>query len=443
MNLKSKRFYQSVIPAICATIVSGLYVVVDGIFIGNGVGTEGLAAVNIALPLVLFISAVIMMLSMGGGTLTSIALGEGNIKKSNNIFRITFLVTIIFSIIVSIICLLVPEMIGKFLGASGKILDLSAAYIFYYVMFIIFSSTSIVLSVFVKNDNNSNLAMYGMIVGAITNIFLDWLFIFPFEMGIEGAAIASGLGQIFSCLILLTHFIKKKGNLRLGIPSKEKGILLEIIKIGMPEFITQLSLPVSTLLFNLLIIEAYGDIGVSAFSVASYIISVIVLAFIGLAQGMQPLLSRSLGERKIEDIDYYRDKGLKLNIAMAVVSYLIIFFFGEYIIKMFNNNLKLISFAKKFLMVYGISFLFVAVNLVYTTYFLAIKKTKQSLVIAILRSFVMNIGFIIVTPLVLGEKFIFLGIIIAEGVVMMVSFTLYKKEKLSVKTMKKMQMIRG
>ena len=116
-------------------------------------------------------------------------------------------------------------------------------------------------------------------------------------MGIKGAAIATGLGQISSCLILSIHFIKKKGVLMFGLPKNEPSVLKEIVKIGTPEFVAQMSLPISTLLFNLVIMKSFGDIGISAFSIATYLISVVVLAFIGLAQGVQPLFSRSLGEK--------------------------------------------------------------------------------------------------------------------------------------------------
>ncbi len=430
MKIKSQNFYKSVIPAICSIVVAGMYVVVDGIFVGQGVGTNGLAAVNIALPLVLISSAVFMMLSMGGGTLTSIFIGRGDKKKANNAFNTTIFAAVAFSLLVTIPCLIMPEAIAKLLGASENLINDSATYVFYYMIFSTFWTISISLSVFVKNDDNPNLAMIGMIVGAITNIFLDWLFIFPFQMGIMGAAIASGLGQVTACIVLSMHFIKKKGSLRFSLPKKEKGLLLEIMKIGAPEFVTQMSQPICVLLFNMIVIEAFGDIGVAAFSVTSYILSITISIFIGLAQGIQPLLSRCLGEQKYSDIEYYLKKGLKLNAFMSIIIYITMLFMGEYIIRIFNSDIELIKLTKSFLDIYGISFLFASFNIVFTTYFLAIKKTKQSLIIAFLRSFIANSIFIIITPMILGEDFIFLGIAVAEAIVMIVSFALYKKDKL-------------
>ncbi len=430
MDLKSKNFYKSVIPTICASIVSGLYVVVDGIFVGRGVGAGGLGAVNIAMPLMLFIMAITMMLSMGGGTLAAIALGKGNSIRANNIFKVTLSASVLFSATMTAICLLIPEQIARFLGASDGLLELSTTYIFYYAMFSIFFAVSMSLSVFVKNDQNPNLAMYGMIAGALTNIFLDWLFVFPLEMGIMGAAIASGLGQISACIILSFHFIRKKGVLRLGFPQKEKGLFREIVKVGTPEFVTQMSSPICTLLFNLLVVSAFGDIGVSAFSAAFYIISIVLLAFIGMGQGIQPLFSRSLGEGNRSDIQYYLKKGLVLNVIMAAVIYALSFFFGSYVLQIFTNDAELVTLAKSFLDIYGISFIFASVNIVLTTYFLAIKKTKQSLMIAVSRSFIINIALILLTPMIFGKNFIFLGIVFTEAVVMVISLTLYKKTPL-------------
>ncbi len=434
MNLKSKNFYKSVLPAICGLVVSGLYVVVDGIFVGQGVGMDGLAAVNIALPLVLLIISITMMLAMGGGTLTSIFLGEGNKEKSNNVFLITLTASTVFSLIITGVGLLFPESLAKLLGSSYSLLAQSTDYIFYYVMFSLFSSTSIVLSIFVKNDGNPNLAMYGMIVGAVTNVFLDWLFIFPLGMGIAGAAIASGLGQITSCLVLSLHFIRKKGDLQIGMPKRDKGMLRNIMKVGAPEFVTQMSQPICVLLFNIIVLRIFGDIGVSAFSVVSYVLTISLSVFVGLAQGLQPLLSRGLGEGKHEDIAYYLKKGLKLNLVMAIAIYVALAFLGEHVIRIFNSDPQLMEIAISMLIVYGLSFIFASVNIVLATYFLSIKKTKQSMVIAVLRSFILNSILICVTPLLLGESFAFAGIVIAEALVMLVAIVLIIKEKAAMRS---------
>ena len=157
-----------------------------------------------------------------------------------------------------------------------------------------------VLAAFVRNDGNPKLGLAGMAAGALSNVFLDWLFIFVFHMGIHGAAVASGLGQVISCMIMLPHFIHGKGRLKLKLLPIEKYYTSEILRRGIPELITQMSQPVTIFCYNLIVIRYLGNIGVSAFSVVCYLLTLVFSVFIGVSDGIQPLISRSAGEGKKE-----------------------------------------------------------------------------------------------------------------------------------------------
>ncbi|WP_066497821.1 MATE family efflux transporter [Abyssisolibacter fermentans] len=425
----NKKFYQFVIPSIGAMLVTGLYVVVDGIFVGRGVGTNGLAAVNIAVPFISILTAVTMMITMGGATITSIRFGKGENTEANNVFSTSIFMVMCFTLFMSIISVLFPQGIAKLLGASDILLDDTASYLKYYVLFGTFFCGSMTLSAFVRNDGNASLAFWGMIVGAVSNIFLDWLFIFPLQMGIKGAAIASGLGQVLACLVLSIHFIRNKGVLHIAKPKQEQRLKLQIIKVGTPEFITQMSQPVTILCYNLIVIKMFGEIGVSAFSVVSYLIVIILAVFIGLSQGIQPLLSRSVGEGNKEKEKYFFQKGLQVNLFLSVVINIIMFVFGRNIISIFNSDNELVRIAYNCIVIYGISFIFASLNIVYTTYNLATKRTKDALIIAVLRSFVCNSIFIFLMPILFGEKGVWLGMIVAEFVVMVIAIVLRKKAK--------------
>lgn len=416
-----KKFYKFVIPSIGAMLVTGLYFVVDGIFVGRGVGTTGLAAVNIAIPFISLLTAVTMMVAMGGATLTSIEFGKKDYKKANNYFNLSLMIVFSFSLFMTLISVLFPVQLARFLGASKVLEEGTATYLKYYVIFGIFFCGSSILSVFVRNDNNPELALWGMITGAVTNIFLDWLLIFPLNMGLKGAAIASGLGQILACIVLLFHFVSGKGTLKISMPKINKKNLLDIIKIGRPEFITQMSQPVTILCYNYLAMKIFGDIGVSAFSVISYILVIVICVFTGLGQGIQPLISQSIGQNKKEKANYFFKKGIKLNILLSVIIYGIMLVFGKSIISIFNSDEALISIAYKCMSVYGISFIFASVNIVYTVYYLATKNTNYALIISGLRSFVLNSIFIFAVPLVLGKSFVWGGMIMAELSVMLVA----------------------
>ncbi|WZL81880.1 MATE family efflux transporter [Vallitaleaceae bacterium 9-2] len=423
MHLK-KQFFNYVIPSIGAMLVTGLYFVVDGIFVGRGVGTLGLAAINIAVPYISILSAITMMITMGGATLASIHFGKKEPQKAITMFQSSLLLVFIFSALMTLISFFFSKNLATLLGASNLLLTDTADYIKYFVMFGVFFSCSNTLSAFVRNDGNPHLAFWGMIIGALSNIFFDWLFIFPLQMGIKGAAIASGLGQIFACLMLLSHFFFKKGALKLGFPTFSLHRLTQILKTGLPEFVTQMSQPVVILCYNFLILKTFGEIGVSAFSVISYILVVVIGIFIGLAQGIQPLLSQSYGKGDAISENYFFTTGMKLNIFLAVIMYVIMLIFGKNIIAVFNHDPELITLAYDYIQVYGISFLFASINIVYTIYYLATKRTKQALLLSVLRSFVINTLCIFLIPALFGRKAIWAGIIVAEAIVTLVAFYL-------------------
>ena len=414
MNLK-KRFCQYVIPSVGAMLVTGLYFVVDGVFVGRGVGAMALAAVNIAVPFISVLTAVSMMITMGGATLTSICFGKGDMEQADHIFRLSLLMVFGFSAFMTVVSVFFSEPIARTLGASDLLLEDTADYIKYFVMFGIFFCCSNTLSAFVRNDGNPRLAFWGMITGAVSNVFLDWLFIFPLQMGIKGAAIASGLGQVLACLVLVSHFVLKRGALTLGFPSASCGGTVQILKTGLPEFVTQMSQPVVILCYNYLILRIYGEIGVSAFSVISYILVVVIGVFTGLAQGIQPLLSRSFGVGDLAEEKSVFRMGVRTNVLLAAIIYGIMLMFGDQIISVFNNDPQLIALGYQCIRMYGLSFLFAAVNIVYIIYYLATKRTPQALLLSGFRSFVASTAFIFLIPAFFGPDAVWTGMIAAEA----------------------------
>lgn len=212
-----------------------------------------------------------------------------------------------------------------------------------------------------------------MIIGAISNIFLDWLFIFVLHWGIKGAAVASGLGQIFSFVLLLSHFMKRKGELYFSRQILKKNNIYNIIKTGFPECITQMSSPITIFCYNIIIIKLLGEKGVAAYSIVSYLLVIVFAVFIGVAEGLQPLLSRSFGEKNGEALKQFFKVGIKTNISLACLIYGIFAVFGHRIIEIFTNDSDILQIAYACIGIYGISFLFAACNIVYTTFFLATK----------------------------------------------------------------------
>ncbi len=324
-----------------------------------------------------------------------------------------------------ILALLFADEIVVLLGASETLAEYASTYLTFYVLFGVFFCLSVVLSIFVKNDHDPILAFWGMIAGALCNVFLDWLFIFPLQMGIKGAAIASGLGQVVACIILFSHFFKKRGVLRIRLPHFKISLLTQIIKVGLPEFITQMSQPVTILCYNLVIAHYFGDIGVSAFAIVSYIVVITLSLFTGVSQGIQPLISYSVGQKNKENEKYFLQRGLFLSTICAVGIYIVMLLAGRYIIMIFTGEKDIVDLAYQCMSIYGISFIFASINIVYTSYTLAAKKTLYSLIIACLRSFICNSAFIILTPFLFGIEGIWHGVIVAEVIVFLAVIILF------------------
>ena len=244
------------------------------------------------------------MFPMGGATVVAIRTGRGDKDGANRAFMTAFSLTLFISLILMIIGMVFSQQIADISGArelSKEMREMSADYLFYYSAFSVPMLMSTCLSVFVRNDGSPALSFVGMCVGAVANIFLDWLFIFPFRMGVIGAAVASGLGQIFSMLVLLSHFARKKGKLRIQFFKTDFSLIKKICKRGVPEAVTQLTTPVTALCYNLMLASLIGDIGVSTFSVLSFIYSLANAILSGVAQGLQPLwgaLLRQKGHRR-------------------------------------------------------------------------------------------------------------------------------------------------
>ncbi len=269
-----------------------------------------------------------------------------------------------------------------------------------------------------------------MCAGAVANIFLDWLFIFPLQMGVVGAAVASGLGQICSVLVLLTHFIRKKGDLRIKTFKIDLSLIKKISKRGVPEAFTQLTTPVTALCYNLMLASLIGDIGVSTFSVLSYIYSLANAILSGVAQGLQPLWGQCYGKKDTEEMNWYFRSGMGINTILSIAICAILFFFDVPVIRIFNKEPELVQRATATLPLFALSFVPMAYNLIYTAFLFSSKRTGASNVIAISRGIVLKALAIFCIPLIAGTDAIWIAPFVAEIITLIISIVLNKTSKL-------------
>lgn len=420
MNPKNRKIFSYILPSAGGLCVTYLYNIVDGIFVGRGVGALALAAVNITVPFITTLVAISTLFAMGGSTVIAIRLGRGDKKGANDAFMTALALTFLLSILLLIVGMVFPEQIARLCGSSDAVLPLAKEYLFFYTAFAIPFLLSNCLAIFVRNDGAPGLAFWGMCAGAVANIFLDWLFIFPMQMGIIGAAVASGLGQLLSFVILMSHFMRKKGDLRICRYTHSFTLIKKICNRGVPECFSQLNTPVTAFCYNWVLAGTLGDMGVATFSVLSFIYSLANAILSGVAQGLQPLWGQSFGKNEQEELRADFRTGLKINLTASAVIYAILAVFRVPVVTLFNNEPELVAMASVALPVFAVSFLFMAVNLIFTAYYYSTKQTWKSNIIAVSRGIVVKAAAIFFVPVLLGETWVWASAAAAEVVTLLV-----------------------
>lgn len=432
MNDKLKNLWRYIFPAMGGLFVTYLYNVVDGIFVGQGVGAAALGAVNIGVPFITFSVAVAAMFPMGGATVVAIRMGRGDKEGANHAFMTSVALTLLVSLLLTMAGMVFCDQIidmsgGRTLGKAMR--DMAADYLFYYCAFSIPMLMSTCLSAFVRNDGSPTLSFAGMCVGAGANIFLDWLFIFPLDMGVIGAAIASGLGQVFSVAVLLSHFVRRQGSLRFRRFHLSGALAMKICKRGVPEAVSQLTTPVTALCYNLMLARLVGDIGVSTFSVLSFIYSLATAILSGVVQGLQPLWGNCYGEQDTDGMNEYFRWGIRINATLSVAIYGLLLFFTEPVIRIFNQDLELVQNASAALPLFSLSFIPMALNLIYTAFLYSTKRTLQADAISFSRGIVLKAAAIFCLPALLGGDTIWLAPLAAELLTLLLALVLSKTAK--------------
>lgn len=429
-----KEIPRYVFPAVGGLFMTYLYNVVDGIFVGQGVGAAALGAVNIGVPFITSVVAIAAMFPMGGATVVAIRMGRGDEKGANQAFMTSVTLTLLVSAILTVVGMAFAGPIVDLSGGaqlSRRMRDMAVDYLFYYSAFSIPMLMSTCLSTFVRNDGSPSLSFLGMAVGAASNIFLDWLLIFPFQMGVTGAAVASGLGQISAVLVLLTHFSRKRGSLRLGRFRPSALLMGKVCKRGVPEAITQLNTPVTAFCYNLVLARLAGDMGVSTFSVLSFIYSLANAILSGVAQGLQPLWGNHYGKRDAKGLKSLLGDGIVINAALSALVYGSLFLLAAPAIRIFNQEPALVDAASKALPLFALSFIPMALNLIFTAYFYSTKRTVQADVIAVSRGIIVKAACIFLMPVLLSGDVIWLAPLAAECITLVLSILLNRCPQLA------------
>ncbi|WP_176013845.1 MATE family efflux transporter [Victivallis sp. Marseille-Q1083] len=406
-----------------------LYILADTFFVARGVGRDGLAALNLAIPVFSLISGIGLMIGIGGAAHFSILRGSGRKRTADAVFSGAVKLAVLFSLLFVMIGIFWTERLAQWLGADRTLQPLTIPYIRTLLLFAPAFLGNNLLIAFVRNDGGPRLAMIAMLVGSAANIVLDYLFLFPFGWGMFGAALATGLAPVIGLAILSFHPLPGRNRFHWGSPGFLPEAAGKILVLGMPSFITEFSSGVVMLLFNWTILKLAGNLGVAAYGVIANIALIAVAAFSGVGQGIQPLVSRAHGAGHHEKSRTVLLLALCLALLIGAGLYLILACFPDAVIGIFNRegDEGLQEIARQGTYLYFIALLFMGGNIVAVSFFTAIGRSLPPLLISFLRGPGIIVPILLIFPYFWGLTGVWLVIPAAESATWLLTAALLLK----------------
>ena len=407
------------------------YILADTFFVSRGLGENGLTALNLAIPVYSFIHGSGLMLGIGGATKYSIFKSNKENKNANTIFTNTLCLATVLSIGFVLIGIFLSKSLTTALGADSDVFKMTNTYLQFILIFAPAFIMNDVLICFVRNDNNPKLSMCAMLVGSLSNIILDYIFIFPLQLGIFGAVFATGLAPIISMLILSLHRIKRKNQFHFIKIKPSIKIARNTLSLGFPSLVTEVSSGIVIIVFNMIILNLIGNVGVAAYGIVANLSLVVVAVYTGIAQGIQPLISKSYGGNDIKSIKLIFKYAMITMSIISFILYLIIFFLADPIAKIFNseNNIVLQSIATNGLKLYFMAVIFVGFNIILPMLFSSMEKAFLAQIISLLRGLVVIIPMAFILSALVGLTGVWLAFPITESLVSILGVILLFKIK--------------
>ena len=342
------------------------YILADTFFVSSRLGSDGLAALNLAISVFGFINGLGMMLGIGGATRYTICKAREDDREANASFTLSLVAGIGAGVVLVLFGLLFSRPLAGLLGAEDRILPMCAVYLRTAFLFAPFFILNHILVAFVRNDGSPKLAMTAMLVGSLSNIVLDYLFLYPLNMGIFGAALATGTAPIIGIAISSIHIFSGRSQFKAVPTGLSLRKMAAVAGLGIAAFINEFSSGITLVVFNLLVMHAAGTIGVAAYGVVANLALVVLSVFTGIAQGSQPLLSHAYGMQDLSVVRRVYHMALLLASALGLLALGAALLFPAQLVSLFNSagNAALQAIAEPGLKLYFIGFLFVGFNFV-------------------------------------------------------------------------------
>jgi len=423
-NIKSnvgKTIFQFSIPAIIAMVLTSFITIADGFFTGNYVGKEGIAAINLGLPIVYLYLGLGLMISVGGSVLAGMALGAGDRDKCNAIFNQTMLTTVVVSFAVSIIAWISFQPLLSMLHVNAQVADYFRGY---YMIMLVELPVLVINSafgMFIRGEGNPQFFMKISMLNVLGNIVLDYLFARWLHLGIEGIAMASLFSSVICLFFILRYFIKKSSVYKFQKFKFVKETLKITIFNGASEFIGEISMSITMFAYNLVIMKNIGVNGVTAFTIVGYVAYVFSMIIIGFGQGTSPLVSFVYGA---EDKELAKDIRRKTNLYVlcaGIIVFSIMFVIADWYSGIFVKSEIVKTMIQSGILIFTLSFLFSGINTITSFYFTSIGRAMESAIISSLRGLLVLLLCIFTLPVLFGLTGVFMVAPVTEVITIPIS----------------------
>lgn len=411
-----KKLFRFVLPSIVMMVFTSIYGVVDGLFVSNFAGKTPFAAINIIMPFIMILGGIGFMIGTGGSALVSKTLGEGDREKANKYFSMLIYMTLVFGVILSIIGIIFLAPISKLLGATDEMLPYCVTY---GRTVLVFNAAFMLQNVFQSLLVTAEKPKFGLFVtvaSGVTNMVLDALFIAGFNMGVFGAALATGISQIVGGIIPLIYFMKKNSTAffitktKLDVPS-----MLKVCANGSSELMSNISSSLVSIVYNLQLLKYLGEDGVSAYGVLMYVQFIFIAIFVGYAIGTAPIIGYHYGSGNDSELKSLLKKSMLLMGVGGLVLATLAKLMGPMLANIFvGYDEGLCELTTHAFDLFAYSFILAGINIFTSSLFTALNNGGVSAAVSFLRTLVFQMAAIFILPEIIGVDGIWLAVTAAE-----------------------------
>ena len=397
-----KLLLKLALPTVAAQLINMLYNIVDRIYIGHipEIGADALTGVGVCMPLIMMVSAFAALVGFGGSPRASIAMGKKDNDSAEKILGNCFTTQILISFVLTAVLLIWNRDLLMAFGASENTISYGTRYMNIYSVGTIFVQLTLGMNAFITAQGFAKTGMLSVLIGAVSNIVLDPIFIFGFNMDVQGAALATIISQALSCVWVVSFLFGKKTILKIRKENMRlsASVILPCLALGTSTFIMQASESVMSICFNSSLQKFGGDIAVGAMTILTSVMQFAMLPLQGLGQGAQPIISYNYGAGSARRVKDAFKLLLKISLGYALFLWAMVMILPGGFVRMFTSDLKLIAFTKTALRVYLAALFMMGIQMACQMTFNSLGRAVESIIVAIMRKFVLLLPLIFVLP---------------------------------------------